>query len=128
MIEKAPKIKKCKIQQECKHQKIEKCGSDEQGLRKRTGVFVNSQANKVAKTANGRPTAKRNTPAAAGTKNFVKVMIWYSGGRYKDSNEPWIQCLACHEWAHIGCAGAARMNPVLFVNYAQISKQSLTAD
>jgi len=65
-------------ERECKEQKIEKCGSDEKQLRKRTAVFGNRQPKKVAKIANG--TAKRKTHAARKTSSDDMVPCLYCGG------------------------------------------------
>jgi hypothetical protein len=36
------------------------------------------------------------------------VPCLYCGDLYGDSAESWIQCQACNDWAHFGCAGASQ--------------------
>ena len=110
MIKITPEVKKCNIIQECRKKKVGKCGSSAKRPRKRTAVSENVQPQKVAKSVNRREKRQTQTAQKTSTSDDM-VPCLYCGGLYKDSSEPWIQCLICHDWAHIGCAGVAKNEP-----------------
>jgi hypothetical protein len=66
---------------------------------------------KTVKQASQKNNTKKATKIKAAkitqvTANDDSVPCLYCGDLYGESNEPWIQCQACLDWAHVGCAGA----------------------